>query len=110
MLTNILTLLEEAIIRHIGSADDIIKEELTRELKNPFIWLREGVRAIIAIPVSLLAWFGVITDSVADRIKTSILFKIFAGSIATIGFISAIVTIALGSIIFSLEKIKSILP
>jgi hypothetical protein len=100
--------LQEAIIRHIGSADDIIKE-ITRELKNPFIWLREGVRAIIAIPVSLLVWFGLITDSVADKIKTSILFKIFAGSVATIGFISAIVTIALGWNDF-LEKIKSILP
>lgn len=100
--------LQDSIIRHIGSAEEIIKE-LKIESKNPFIWLREGVRIIIAIPITLLAWFGVITDSVADRIKTSILFKIFAGSIATIGFISAIVTIALGWNDF-LEKIKSILP
>lgn len=100
--------LQEAIIRHIGTIEDITNE-IKVELKNPFIWLREGVRKIIATPTNLLAWFGLITDSFADKIITSVLFKIFSGSVATIGFVSAIVTITLGWKEF-LIMVKSVLP
>ena len=40
------------------SAINNLTDEKKKDLKNPLIWLREGVRFIVTIPISLLYWSG----------------------------------------------------
>lgn len=87
--------LQEALVRYIGTVEDILEEE-RREMQNPVIWLREGIRGIISIPMLILSWLGVISETTAFNISSSFFFRILAGLVATVGFVSAIVTIALG--------------
>ena len=87
--------LQETLIRHIGCVEDNL-EFYEKEIKNPFKWLREGVREIVAVPAYLLSWLGIISESFVHKLISSILFKAFAGFVALIGFVSAIVTIVIG--------------
>jgi len=87
--------LQESIVRHIGSIEDFLDRQ-RGELKNPIIWTREGVRSLAGIPANFLGWIGLISSSTAWRINSSLIFKIFSGALSLIGFVSAIITIALG--------------
>ncbi|MGO9613602.1 MAG: hypothetical protein ACLPX5_11270 [Dissulfurispiraceae bacterium] len=88
-------LLQEALIRYVGTLEDI-SEKQHREMKNPVIWLREGIRSIISFPILLLSWLGVISETKALTISSSFFLRLLSGFFALIGFVSAIVTIALG--------------
>ncbi len=87
--------LQEAIIRYIGSIEDGIEEQKSK-IKNPFIWLREGFRKIIAFPLSILGWLGIITEFTVYKITSNFIFKTVSGIVAFLGFLSAIVTLVLG--------------
>jgi hypothetical protein len=49
----LVAVLQEALIRHVGTLQDQ-RTNLTKQLKNPFVWLREGVRFVLELPLSLL--------------------------------------------------------
>lgn len=72
------------------------RNELISYLKNPLVWLREGIRIIVGFPIYFLYWTGLIKYSSYSRIKSNILVKFLGFIIGTIGFISAIVTIVTG--------------
>ena len=84
--------LQETLVRHIGCVEDNLEFHVN-DLKNPVKWLREGVREIVAIPVYLLSWLGIVSESIANKVVTSIIFKMLSGILALLGFISALVTI-----------------
>lgn len=88
-------LLQETLVRHIGTVEDM-SEEQQRWMKNPVIWLREGIRGIISFPILLLSWLGLISERTVSNIASSNLFKILSGFVTVVGFISAIITITLG--------------
>jgi hypothetical protein len=88
-------LLQETLIRHGGSLHDRA-ETLARSLKNPLAWLREGVRAMVALPLSVLAWVGLLSEATVGRITGSKIFRVLSGFAAIIGFVSAVMGIALG--------------
>lgn len=87
--------LQEAMIRYIGTIEDA-QEGQKSELKNPIIWLREGVRSITALPVNMLSWLGIISESTAYRINSSFLAKAASGVITVVGLVSSVFTIVLG--------------
>ncbi len=88
-------LLNETILRYIGILDDQL--EVTRkELRNPFIWLREGIQHILIFPLALLNWFGIIGASTVTKVIGNALFKLFAGIIALLSLFGTIVTIVTG--------------
>jgi hypothetical protein len=99
--------LREALIRHIGEAEDRINY-FVDEIMNPLKWFREGVKEVVSIPVYLLSILGILGDSLASRMLSSTLFRVLSGIVALISFLSAVVTISLGWEQFS-EKIITLL-
>lgn len=85
----------EIILAHVGRLDDVL-DELRSQIKNPFIWFREGVRTILAFPALLLVWVGIIGARSAQRVTNNLLFKLLAGIITIIGLFASIMTIILG--------------
>jgi hypothetical protein len=95
-LTNNLSLmLQETLLRHIGSLKELNKE-VDGQLKNPLIWLREGVKYILLIPLTILQWFGVISGNFILKVSNNALVRLISGLIALLGFISSIITIVIG--------------
>lgn len=87
--------LQDALVRHLGSLHDI-DEHNKKSLRNPVIWLREGVRAITALPLTLLGWLGALSESTVSRLASGRLFRGISAFAALVGFVSAVMGIALG--------------
>ncbi|HZK61853.1 MAG TPA: hypothetical protein VFC41_07225 [Anaerovoracaceae bacterium] len=86
---------EEALIRHIGNIQMNI-QEYRKYLYNPLIWLREGIRFCVALPLYFTHWMGLFQYNRIARIENSWLFNFFTSIITILGLFSSIVTIALG--------------
>lgn len=86
--------LQEVLIRHFG----VLSEEessILKGLRNPLVWLREGVRWALLLPLSVLDWLGV-TSGVAGRASRSRIGKVVAGLVTLLGLLSAVITVFLG--------------
>jgi hypothetical protein len=88
-------MLQETLVRHLGTLSDR-RELLARSIKNPIIWLREGVRALIALPLSILGWLGVLSERAVGRITGSKIFGGLSGLAGAVGFVSAVMGVVLG--------------
>lgn len=85
----------EVLIRYLGLLEKWLGEA-TIELRNPFIWLRNGVQAVLLIPLYLLNWFGVLGKSTIGKFTQNIFFKSISAIVAIIGLLSSLVTIIIG--------------
>ena len=88
-------MIDEALLRYLGSLEQRFSEA-TSSLKNPFIWFRAGVEQFLATPLIFLVWVGLMGSAAVWKVRGSHLFKILAGSVTIIGFISGLITIILG--------------
>lgn len=86
---------DDCLLRYLGHLEGNTQESL-KNLKNPIIWFREGIREILSIPILLLSWFGIFSTRTVNRIIDSAFFKIIAGLFALVTFISGVVTIIVG--------------
>lgn len=87
--------LQDALVRHLGSLHD--HDELNNKaLHNPVIWIREGVRVITALPLTLLGWLGALSEATVVRLTSGRFFKGISAFAATVGFVSAVMGVALG--------------
>lgn len=88
-------LIFECLIRYMGVLDDEC-QEASRELKNPIIWFREGIKLILGIPFSILASLDIIGTSAVIAIMRSRIFRFISSIAALLSFISAIVGLVIG--------------
>ncbi len=88
-------LLQESIVRYMGNLDDSL-DKRNKEIRNPIIWLREGIREIIAFPIIIFSWLGVISEVTVKSITHTLIFRSIAAITMLIGLVSAIMGIALG--------------
>ena len=87
--------LQDTLVRHLGSLHD--EDEINdRALRNPVVWLREGVRTVVALPLTLLGWLGAIGETTVSRLLSGRVFQAISAFVALIGFVSAVMGIALG--------------
>ena len=86
---------DDSLLRYIGYLDEYQKET-QRNLRNPIIWFREGIREILSIPIFILSWFGIISNRTLNSIKDSLIYKVISGIIALVTLVSGIVTIIVG--------------
>jgi hypothetical protein len=87
--------LQESLVRYLGSLED--KQKLSSsEMKNPIKWFREGVRNLMAVPLYIVGWLGVVSDRSVRRWTTSAGFKYLSGLVGLLGLVSGIMTIVLG--------------
>jgi hypothetical protein len=87
-------LVDDAIVRYLGSLEYVLTHLPSRW--NPVIWFREGIKAWIASPLTLLSWFGVIGAATVSQLVGSKPFQAFGGIAAVISFMSGIFGIVLG--------------
>ncbi|MCE5233222.1 MAG: hypothetical protein ABFC67_00020 [Mizugakiibacter sp.] len=88
-------LLDDALLRHQGSLTGR-HQQAVASAKNPIAWLTAGVRTLLAAPVWFLATVGVISRSFASRVVASSFYRLLAGLVATVGFVSAVVGLVTG--------------
>jgi len=86
---------EDALIRYIGLIDDSLAYSASR-LKNPLVWLQEGARLILAIPIITLQWVGLISPTKVDAVTLNPLFRVFSGIVLLLGLVASLLTIILG--------------
>ncbi|MEJ2695602.1 MAG: hypothetical protein P8013_03045 [Candidatus Sulfobium sp.] len=88
------TLLRE-LLRHIGIVEDVRKEQAAR-LRNPFVWLREGVRFFIELPAHLLSWLGVMSEKTVRKVVRGVVVRAFAVFVTAVVLIGAAIVVSLG--------------
>jgi len=88
-------LIGEALVRYMGlSADSIRKKQ--QEARNPIARFREGVAAILLLPVWFLQSLGLLSDSGSARVARSALFRVLTGVFALVGLVGSVSTIVSG--------------
>ena len=88
-------LLNESVLRYIGALDDLLELE-RKGLRNPFVWLQDGVKQILLLPFTLLFRFGVMGGATIDTVARNPVFRILSGLVALLSVLSAIITIVVG--------------
>ena len=88
-------LLQETLLRYTGVMSDLLEPQWGY-LKNPIVWLREGVQLVLLVPLLLLEWAGLITSSTVSKFSGNLIFSIFSGIVTILGLLSAMITIVLG--------------
>jgi hypothetical protein len=85
--------LQEVLIRHHGVLVDQRAAQL-RDLTNPIVWLREGVRLILELPARILRDLGLLSELRLFTITESRAFKVLAAIGAVAAFVASLATIA----------------
>ncbi|ONG80156.1 hypothetical protein BKK41_16105 [Bacillus cereus] len=79
----------------IGSYEEK-EDKIKKEIRNPFILLKEGVQFIVTLPIALMYWTGLINYSTLNKVSNNFIVKFLNFLIIIIGFFSAIVTLVTG--------------
>lgn len=69
------------LIRYIDNFEIVIDLK-KKELRNPLVWIREGAQFTIALPLSLLNWFGIIEYSRVEKFRNNFIVKIISSIVA----------------------------
>jgi hypothetical protein len=85
----------DCLLRYAGSMELLERKERGK-LKNPLIWFSEGFRQLLALPVYLLNWFGLLNDRSVRKFTGNLVFKFLSGILSLLSGISALVTIIQG--------------
>ena len=63
--TQEIAIVDNILTRWLGAQNDAI-EEIEKDIKNPLKWFQYGVRLILSLPIRILNWFGIISESNLD--------------------------------------------
>ena len=85
----------ECMTRYLGVLEERTNL-LVSQILNPLVWLREGVKLILLLPLIVLVWFGMIGLSSAETIERSPLVTTISGMVSFLGLVGALITIILG--------------
>lgn len=86
---------DDALIRFLGSRDETAKLA-ARKLANPVAWFREGVERILALPLYVLSWFGMMEPAAATATEQNGGFRAIAGLTAIVAVIFIASTLIFG--------------
>lgn len=86
---------DDMLLTYVGDLHNKLDYNVT-ELKNPLIWIREGVRFIITLPIIIMYWSGIMKYSTYNSLSNNFIVKLISFLVALIGLISSIVTIVTG--------------
>jgi hypothetical protein len=87
--------LQETILRYVGVLEDR-ESEFLGFIRNPVIGFREGIRIIVALPLSILGWLGALSDRTVSTLISSQGFGLLTGLISLVSFVSGLMGIMLG--------------
>jgi hypothetical protein len=86
-------LLQETLFRYRGWIDGRIAERRA-DLRNPIVWLREGVTAVLLVPIALLHSLGMSGAATASFSESPAL-RVLAGLVTLIGLVGSVIGIVL---------------
>ncbi len=95
LVSDYIQVLQEMLVRHLGVLNEE-KKDIKSEILNPFKTFRSGIQFILLLPVYIVNWFGLATESFLWRLSRNTLFKLFSGFVAIVGFISAVLGLVVG--------------
>lgn len=81
---------DDTIVRYFGVLSEILEENWS-QIKNPFMWFSSGVQLVLSLPIRLLGWFGILSNSIVSAFIYSRLFKALTGIASLITFLGVIV-------------------
>lgn len=85
----------DLLMRHIGEIEDLKGMQITR-LMNPFIWLREGIRTVVSLPLTVMHWLGILGERNLQRSLESRSFKVFSAIVTIVVLGAAIIILLIG--------------
>ncbi|MEL7569123.1 MAG: hypothetical protein AAGU14_01035 [Eubacteriaceae bacterium] len=85
-------IIENPLLIYIGVINNY-NEEIIKSLKNPVIWFREGIRAIVILPIYLVFWFGIIRYSTYKNANNNNITRFISFILTIIYLISSVITI-----------------
>ncbi len=100
--------LQECLVRHSGVREGQIKAAMG-DLKNPFVWFREGVGFVLALPFSLLGWLGVVSIPSVQRVGGSPVARGVKGILSLLALAASVITICTGWGPF-VAQLRSLVP
>jgi hypothetical protein len=86
---------DDALIRFLGSRDEMAKLA-ARKLANPVAWFREGVERILALPIYVLSWFGLMEPAAATSTEQNSGFRAIAGLVSIVAVVFIASTLIFG--------------
>jgi hypothetical protein len=86
---------DDSLLRYLKRLDDVVSAA-NKNLHNPIIWFRQGIRTVLGIPFYLLDWFGLVSPIATERLIANSFFKFISNLSAFVAFISGLITIAVG--------------
>lgn len=85
----------DVLVMHLGRLREQI-EETQREVRSPFVWLREGVQFFVTLPLRLALWSGLVEYGHFQRIATSGLVKFLSFLVMMVGLVGSAMGIVVG--------------
>ncbi len=86
---------DDALLRYYGILEERV-QVYQKELRNPFLWFKQGFKEFFSLPIYIINWFGIIPDRLVGKITSNIIFNVLTGIGGLVTFISGIVTIIQG--------------
>lgn len=81
----------DMMVRHIGMLEDVL-DARKKNLRNPFIWLVEGVNFIVTLPLRIAYWTGLFKYQGFEKVANSFIFRLISFLVTVIGLFSSILT------------------
>jgi len=79
-------------VRYGGALDDHI-EDLDVEINNPVVAFREGIQALLRLPILTFHWLGL---AEAPSLYVGPISRVIGGIVSLLTLLSAVVTIIVG--------------
>ena len=87
--------IRDVLLRYSGGLQQL-ENDKRRDLRNPLVWFREGVRTLVSFPFVALRELGVLSPSFSASILGSGLLKVASGVVAVVTLIAGLVQILTG--------------
>ena len=86
---------DEALVKHIGILKDAI-DIIKKRIKNPLFCFSKGVNVIISLPVKILEWCGIVSNSSSYKLLNSKIQGYIGKIVTLISLIASIMSIIMG--------------
>lgn len=86
---------QDSLLHYLG----VLKNHLwihSKNVFNPFAWLRDGARIILLIPIYIVKWFGFFEGTSTENLAKTALIRVLTTILACVGLLGTIITIVTG--------------
>lgn len=83
-------LLNDALLRHMGELENA-HQLAVGAVTNPMVWLTRGIITILALPLGILAWTGLLSAATYARFRDSAIVRMVAALVAILSVIGCVV-------------------